>query len=474
MGSIAFKEPQKIAIPFLRSVPRAALWGSCGIGKTTSALFVVDALLLTGEADGPTLVAAPARVARDVWTADAAKWDNFKHLRVVQIGGTPTQRIDILRRRPWAEIYTISYELLPWLVEYFTDKWPFRQVIADESDNLKGFRLTAKASAVQDPTKPLKSGHSGKRAHAIGRVAHTLVKRWINLTGTPAGNGLKDLWGQTWYLDRGERLGRTHGAFMQRWFRTNQYTGTIEPLPYARDQIHAALKDICLTLDARDYFDLHEPLVTTIPITLPAEARRIYKELEKDMFAELGDGQNVEVFNAAALTNKCLQLANGAVYTQHPAWKAVHDEKIEALKSIVAEAGGSQILVAYEFISDADRICSAFKSVARLADPSGLAAFKAGTLQIGLAHPKSLAYGTDGLHHNCYTLVRFGHGWNLTQRIQMLERIGPMRQLQGGYDRVVMVYDLIAVDTLDEDAILRHESKREVQDLLLEAMKRRG
>ncbi|MFI4971680.1 MAG: SNF2-related protein, partial [Hyphomicrobiales bacterium] len=248
MPAIVLKEPQKIAIPFLRENPRAALWGSCGIGKTTSALFVADALLLTGEATGPTLVAAPARVARDVWTTDAAKWDQFKHLRVVHIGGTPKQRVEILRRRPWADIYTISYELLPWLVEYFTDKWPFRQVIADESDNLKGFRLTTRASAVQDPTKPLKSGHSGKRAHAIGRVAHTLVKRWINLTGTPAGNGLKDLWGQTWYLDRGERLGRTHGAFMQRWFRTNQYTGTIEPLPYADAQIHAALKDICLTL----------------------------------------------------------------------------------------------------------------------------------------------------------------------------------------------------------------------------------
>jgi len=473
MALLTLKQPQLLAIPFALEHPRCALWGSCGIGKSSSALFVADALMLTSGTRGPTLVCAPARVARDVWIAEAAKWDQFSHLRVVHIGGTPTQRATILSRRPWADVYTISYELLPWLVQYFMAKWPFRNVIADEADNLKSFRLATKAGRDIDPAAPQKHGHSGVRSYAIGRVAHTMVDRWINLTGTPAGNGLKDLWGQTWYLDRGERLGRTHGSFMERWFRTNQYSGKVEALPYAQAQIQDALKDICLTLDARDYFDLSEPVVTPIKVTLPAAARRIYTELERDMFAQLEDGQELEVFNAAALTNKCLQLANGAVYTQHPSWEAVHDEKLEALKSIVSEAGGAQILLAYEFISDADRICKAFKSVARLAEPAGLAAFKAGAKQIGIAHPKSLSYGTDGLHTNCHTLVRFGHGWNLTQRLQMLERIGPMRQLQINSGQVVQVYDIIAVDTLDEDAILRHESKREVMDLLLDAMKRR-
>lgn len=469
MVALILKEPQRLAIPFALEHPRCAVWGSCGIGKSSSALFVADALMLTSGTRGPTLVAAPARVARDVWIAEAKKWDQFSHMRVVHIGGTPTQRATILQRRPWADIYTVSYELLPWLVQYFLAKWPFRQVIADEADNLKSFRLASRTNTMTE-----KHGHSGVRAYSIGRVAHTMVERWINLTGTPAGNGLKDLWGQTWYLDRGERLGRTHGAFKERWFKTNMYSGKVEALPYAQAQIQDALKDICLTLDAKDYFGLSEPIVTPIKVTLPPAARRIYTELERDMFAQLETGQDLEVFNAAALTNKCLQLANGAVYTKHPAWEPVHDQKIEALKSIVSEAGGAQILVAYEFISDADRIVQAFKSVARLAEPAGLAAFKAGAKQIGIAHPKSLSYGTDGLHTNCHTLVRFGHGWNLTQRIQMLERIGPMRQLQIKSGQVVQVYDIIAVDTLDEDAIMRHESKREVMDLLLDAMKRRG
>jgi len=468
MAILTLKEPQRLAIPFALATPRCALWGSCGIGKSSSALFVADALTLSVGSRGPTLVMAPARVARDVWIAEARKWDQFSHMRVVHIGGTPTQRATILQRRPWADIYTVSYELLPWLVQYFLAKWPFRNVIADEADNLKSFRLASKTNTMTE-----KHGHSGVRAYSIGRVAHTMVERWINLTGTPAGNGLKDLWGQTWYLDRGERLGRTHGAFKERWFKTNMYSGKVEALPYAQAQIQDALKDICLTLDAKDYFDLSEPHVTPIKVTLPPEARRIYTELERDMFAQLETGQDLEVFNAAALTNKCLQLANGAVYTKHPAWEPVHDQKIEALKSIVAEAGGAQILVAYEFISDADRICKAFKSVAKLADRDGLAEFKSGVKQIGLAHPKSLAYGTDGLHHNCYTLVRFGHGWNLTQRIQMLERIGPMRQLQIHSGQVVQVYDIICLQTLDEECILRHETKREVMDLLLEAMKRR-
>lgn len=444
-------------IDFALEHPRCALWASCGSGKTSAVLMLIDSLILLGKTRGPTLVIAPARVARDVWTAEAAKWEQTKHLRVVHLGGTPTQRIALLKRRPPADIYTVSYELLPWLVQHFTDKWPFRQVVADEADNLKGFRLRK----------------GGVRAHSLARITHTLVDRWINLTGTPAGNGLKDLWGQTWYLDRGERLGRTHGAFMERWFKMNPYTRGITPLAYAQSQIQDALKDLCLTLNAEKFFDLDQPLTTPIKVMLPVEARRIYGELERDMFAKLADGQDLEVFNAAALTNKCLQLANGAVYTQHPAWEPVHDQKIEALKSIVSEAGGAQILIAYAFNSDADRICQAFKSVARLAEPAGLAAFKTGAKQLGLAHPKSLAYGTDGLHTNCHTLVRFGHGWNLTERIQMLERIGPMRQRQIGSGQVVQVFDLIAVDTLDEDCILRHETKREVQDLLLEAMERR-
>jgi hypothetical protein len=440
---------------FLREHPRCCLFSGMGTGKTTSAILVDDTLRVTDVITDPTLVVGPMRVAKDTWPDEQAKWENFSHLRVRWIGGTPAVRAALLRKRPRADIYTISYELVPWLVEHLLEQWPFRQVIADESDRLKGFRMQ----------------QGGERAGQLGRVAHTLVDRWINLTGTPSPNGLKDLWGQMWYIDRGERLGSTYTKFLERWFYRD-WNGVVKPIPGAQEQIQAAIRDVCLTIDAKDYYDLHEPIVTRIPVKLPPAARKIYTKLEKELFVELENGAEIQVFNSAALTNKCLQLANGQVYTDHPNWTAVHDEKIEALKSVEAEAGGMPLLVAYEFQSDLARLRKAFPKAVLLSDSAGMAAFRGGTAPIGLAHPKSMGHGIDGLQTVTNILVRYGHNWDLGQRLQMLERIGPMRQLQAGLDREVRVYDLVAEDTLDDVVLERHESKRGVQNLLLEAMKR--
>ncbi len=242
-------------------------------------------------------------------------------------------------------------------------------------------------------------------------------------------------------------------------------------MPHSDKEIHEVLKDICITVDPKDYFDLAEPIVTTLRIKLPEKAMKIYKQLEKELFAEL-EGGEVEVFNEAALTNKCLQLANGAVYTEHPKWIPVHDEKIEALRSIAAESGGAQLLVAYSFKSDVERIQAAFPKAVELSKTDGMRAFRAGDAQIGLVHPKSMGHGIDGLQENCNILVRFGHGWNLGERMQMLERIGPMRQIQMGFDRPVYVYDIVASGTLDETVIEAHTHKWGVQNALLQAMKR--
>jgi hypothetical protein len=218
------REPQIVAAEFMSDHPRCALWAGCGIGKTTSAMNVVDTFDLMG-AKGPTLVCGPMRVARDVWSKEASKWDQFKHLKVRWIGGSPVERAEILRMRPFADIYSIGYENLPWLVATLGSKFFWRQLIADESDHLKGFRLNKGTS----------------RSHAIARVAHTFIERWINLTGTPAPHSLMDLWGQTWFLDKGERLGRTFSAFSARWFKTNPYSRKTEALPHSDDQIHEKL-----------------------------------------------------------------------------------------------------------------------------------------------------------------------------------------------------------------------------------------
>ena len=448
------REYQQIAHDFMLDVPRSALLAGMGTGKTVSTLTLIDTLHLVGWSD-PILVLGPKRVARDTWPEEGQKWDHLKHMIVVPVIGTPAQRRAALRTP--GDVYTMNYENLPWLVETIGKRpWPFRMVVADEATRLKGYRLT----------------QGGERARALAQVArHT--ERWVNLTGTPASNGLKDLWGQYWFLDFGDRLGRTHSAFMARWFHTKYSGFGVEPNPGADDQIYSAIDDITLSINPKDWFDIDDPIEKIVTVHLPPAARKRYQQLEKDMFTELECGTAIEAFNAAALTNKCRQLANGAVYTENPAWIGVHDEKLEALDSIVSEANGASVLVAYDFVSDRERILAAFKNAVDISKPAGYKAFISGEKQIGVAHPKSMGHGIDGLQDVCNILVYFGHDWNLEERMQILERIGPVRQKQSGYDRPVWVYSIVAEGTLDEVVLERHKSKRLVQDLLLEAMKGR-
>ena len=456
-------------VDFIRRNKRCALFAGCGTGKSSSALFAIELMLLLGEIDPeyPTLVIGPARVARDTWTDEAAKWTQFVHLVIVPICGTPAERLQKLKRK--AHIFTISYELLPWLVEYWLAKWPYRVVIADELERLKGFREKSHGTNLNSA----KSGASGKRAHAIGRVAHNLTGRWINLGGTPAPAGLKDLWGSTWFLDRGQRLGRTFTAFKDRWFRLRWSGQGIEPLPFAEKEIHAALQDICLTVDPKDYYDLKDPIINPIKVKLPPKARAIYDKLDKELFVKLESGIDVVALTNAGLTNKCLQAANGALYTTHPAWEEVHRAKLEALESVLSEAAGAPFLVQTSFVSDKTRILEAFKGAVDLSTDRGLKSFKAGDSQIGVAHPGSMGHGIDGLQHVTNQLVRFGHVWKLSETMQYLERIGPMRQFNAGLDRAVFLHNIIADDTLDEAVLDSHVNNRGVQDALLLYMNRK-
>lgn len=447
-----------IAMDFLSSRPRSALWAGMGMGKTVIVYTLLDAMLLSGMLSKPALVLGPLRVARDTWTTEAMKWEHLKDIETSFIGGTKNQREAALRKD--VQVYTSNYEQIPWLLEKFGNNWPFGMVVADESTRLKGFRL-------QQGTR---------RAQMLSKVAF-LSDYWINLTGTPAPNGLIDLWGQTWFLDQGQRLGKSYTAFTNRWFYrppndgNNEYGGKLIPFKHSEKEIYSALRDICLTLDPKDWFDIDEPIVTPVKVKLPTAVRKIYDEFEAEMFAELLDQSELEVFNAAALTNKCLQIANGAVYHGESGYKPLHDAKLEALESIVEESGGMPVLVAYQFVSDKERILKAFPGFVDLSTKRGMEAFKSGNAPGGVAHPKSMGHGIDGLQDITNILVRFGHDWNLEERQQMLERIGPVRQKQSGHDRPCLVYDIVAEDTIDETVIARHETKREVQDLLLAAMK---
>lgn len=433
---------------------RCAIWAGMGLGKTVSTLNAIHALQLVE--DDPVLVVAPLRVARTTWPDEVRKWEHLRGLSVVPIAGSSPERLMALRTP--AQIYTVNYENLPWLVEHWDERWPYRTVVLDEATKVKGFRLR----------------QGTQRARALSRVAHSKVRRLVELTGTPSPNGLQDLWGQAWFIDKGQRLGRTYSAFSQRWFQASHDGYGTTPLEHAQREIQDLMRDVCLTVDAKDWFDLREPIVNTIYVDLPMQARKHYREMEKAMFTEIEDHQ-VEAFNAAARTIKCLQIANGAAYVGEAgdAWKELHDAKLQALDSIVEEAAGAPVLVAYHFKSDLARLQRAYPGGLLLSSDEGLRAAQAGKGRVWFGHPASMGHGVDGLQQHCNILAFFGHWWNLEERLQMTERIGPTRQMQAGHDRPVFVHNIVARDTVDELVMQRIATKREVQDLLLEAMKTR-
>lgn len=450
-------------------VPRGGVWAGMGMGKTVSTLTALDLLLLVS--DEPILVLAPKRVAQSTWPDEVKKWDHLAHIEISAIVGSRAKRMAALQKR--AQIYTTNYENLPWLVETLGKQWRFKTLVLDEATRVKSFRGSFQTS---------KSGNeflrldSGVRAKALATVAHSKVERVIELTGTPSPNGLKDLWGQAWFLDKGQRLGRTYEAFKQRWFQSvpgaEQYY-QVRPLEFAQEQIQGRLRDICVSLDAKDYFDLKEPIVTVVRVDLPPKARRLYRDMEREMFMQIGDNE-IEAFNAASKTMKCLQVANGAAYTDEKGnWVEIHDEKTQALESIVEEASGAPILVAYHFKSDLVRLKRAFPSGRELDDdPQTIRDWNNGRIPLLFAHPASAGHGLN-LQDGGNILVFFGHWWDLEQYLQIIERIGPVRQMQAGHDRPVWIYHIVATDTVDEIVMARRDSKRGVQDLLLEAMKRR-
>lgn len=449
--------PRPWQVPMIKHIlenERCALFCAMGMGKTSAVLTALTALQMSGE-DHPTLVLAPLRVACTTWPEEVRKWDHLRGVDVMPIAGNEAQRRAALRYD--AAIYTCNYEQLEWLVNYYGDRWPFKTVIADEMSKLKSFRLR----------------QGGRRAAALAKVAHRQVRRFIGLTGTPASNGLQDLWGSVWFVDQGKRLGRTFAAFKERWFQKSFNGYGSAALPHAQEQIQSALRDVCLTVDLKDYVSIAEPVVNNIYVDLPPNARRLYRDMEKQMFMEL-EGAEVEAFNAAARTIKCLQIASGAAITgEGGEWKHVHDAKLDALEDIVEEANGAPILCAYHFKSDLARLKKAFPKGRELdKNPETIKDWNKGKIPILFAHPASAGHGLN-LQDGGNILVYFSHWWNLEERMQILERIGPTRQMQAGHDRACYVYNIIAKDTVDEDVIERVETKREIQDILLASMKRK-
>ena len=447
---------QEEALAHLYKVRRAALWMPMGGGKTVTTLTALEALSAVEEVY-PALILAPLRVARSTWPDEVKKWEHLSHLRVSVITGTPKQRERALTKE--ADIYCTNYDNLVWLQDTLGEEWPFKTVVADEFTRLKSFRLR----------------QGGSRARALGRVAHTHVNRFIGLTGTPAPNGVKDLWGQIWFLDKGERLGHSFSAFEMRWFRKGYDGYSLVPYDHSQSEIEERLRDICLTVRG---LQVDEPIEHVIYVDLPPAARKLYDSMEREMFAALeveGVGAvSVEASNAATRVNKCRQIANGFLFTEEGTWEAVHDEKIKAMESVVEEANGMPVLTSYTYVPDRERLRKHFRQSRVLdADPNTIKQWNAGGVPILLAHPASAGHGLN-LQEGGNILVDFGIDWNLEHDMQIIERIGPLRQKQAGLDRPVFRYRIVARDTIEEWGVLpRLQTKRSVQEILIEAMERR-
>lgn len=463
---------QKEATNFLLSTPRASLYVAMGMGKTSVVLDAIDTLMIAGF-HGKILIIAPLRVARSTWKEESQKWNHLKHLTFSIIVGSQKERTNALKAE--ADIYCINYENLVWLIDELTKMgkvdWPFRMVVADESTRLKSHR---------SHYKKLKSGHfalyctGGSRTSAIAKVAFTQTKRWVNLTGTPAPNGLQDLWGQQWFIDRGQSLGASHSAFDQRWFRTGFNGFSKEMFPHSELEIRSAIEPTTFTLRAEDYLALGEEITNTIYVDLPPVAREIYDEMEKNLYIELKSG-NVEAFTAATRTTKLQQISNGAVYYDDQGnSETLHSVKIDALQSVIEEANGMPVIVVYQFKSDLERLLKAFPKGKHFStNPKVERDFKAGLIPILFMHPASGGHGVDAFQYVTNIIVFFAVDWNLELRLQVIARIGSVRQFQAGLNRPVFIHQIIGRDTVDEIILDRLESKGTVEEALKKGLARK-
>lgn len=474
------REYQRIMTEFILQTPRCALYVFMGGGKTAATLTALDAMKHTGEATKPALILAPLRVARSTWPNEAAKWDHLVDFTVSAIVGNESERYAALVEEEEADAYTINYDNVPWLVKHIDEQgyeWPFGTIVADESTRLKNTRASVQTSTLG---KQFIRSSGGKRAGALAKVAFK-SERFIELTGTPAPNGLDDLWGQAFFLDQGARLGRTHEAFTQRWFKPKPNGYGSEPLAHAQDEIQNRLRDVVLSLNPKDWFDLKDPIVNVIEVELPPTARKHYKEMERELFTVL-EGHEIEASHAADKTIKCLQICNGALYVEPPEgyaqaasktreWKALHDAKLDALESVIEEAAGMPVLVAYHFKPDLARLRTRFPEGRELKTTADEDAWNAGQVPVLFAHPQSAGHGLnlqDGGNIICF----FGNWYNAELHDQIIERIGPVRQLQAGHDRAVFIHYIVAKGTIDQDVIDVVYGKKSVQEVLKEAMKR--
>ena len=436
---------QQFATDFILNQSICCLMLDMGLGKTVITLTALWQLALDSFDVSRVLVIAPKRVAEDTWPKELAKWEHLIGLTSSLVLGSAAERKAALQRK--AFLYIINRENVAWLVK--NHYWDFDMVVIDELSSFKS--------------------NKAERFKAMKKV-RPMVTRIVGLTGTPAPNTLLDLWPQMYLMDMGQRLGRFIGGFRDRFFlpdkRNREIIYSYKPREGAEDAIYALISDICISMKAADYLDMPERIDNRIEVSMSPKERKLYDDFQKDMVLSIGDEQ-LDAANAAALSNKLLQMANGAVYGEDKKVIPIHDRKLDALEDLVEAANGKPLLVAYWYKHDLQRIKARFKNARCIDTAKDIDEWNAGQIPLALIHPASAGHGLNLQDGGC-TIVWFGLTWSLELYQQLNARL--WRQ---GQKHTVVIHHIVTKGTHDEDVMRALENKDTRQSALIEAVRAR-
>ena len=441
---------QAYAIEYIETHPIATVFLDMGLGKTSITLTAISNLLFDSFEVHRVLVIAPLRVARDTWTAEVDKWDHLQNLICSVAVGTADERKAALMRP--ADIYIINRENVQWLVEESGIPFTFDMIVIDELSSFKN--------------------HNTKRFKSLLKV-RAKVNRIVGLTGTPASNGLMDLWAEFRILDMGQRLGRFITKYRTDYFQPDKRNGQIiysyKPLPYAEDAIYKKIGDITISMKANDHLQMPELVSSEYEVRLSDDEQEHYDDLKRDLVLSLDDGE-ITAANAASLSGKLSQMANGAIYDDDGNTICIHDRKLDALEDIIEAANGKPVLVAYWFKHDLERITARLKKLhiphSRLDDSVSIRRWNNGGIPVALIHPASAGHGLN-LQSGGSTLVWFGLTWSLELYQQTVARLWR----QGQTSETVGVQHIITKGTIDHRIMKALSQKEHTQTALIDAVK---
>ena len=437
---------QKYAIDFIKNNKVAALLLDMGLGKTVTTLTAIKDLMHDNFTIQRVLIIAPLRVTQSTWPTEIEKWDHLKDLTYSVVLGKPSQRMAALQKN--ANIYLINRENLDWLINKSGFTFDFDMVVIDELSSFKNFKA--------------------KRFTSFMKVRYK-VDRIVGLTGTPSSNGLMDLFAEFKVLDMGERLGYYISRYRDKYFLPDKRNGmqvySWKPREDAEQEIYDKISDITISMKAVDFLDMPELVMNEVPVNMGLKEKQKYDEFKADLVLQLKDA-DIDAANAAVLSNKLLQMANGAIYDEFNVSHHIHDQKLDALEDLIEGANGKPILIAYWFQHDLERIKERFK-VRQIKTSQDIIDWNEGNIPIAVIHPASAGHGLN-LQAGGSTLVWFGLTWSL----ELYQQTNARLWRQGQCDTVV-IHHIIAKDTIDEDVMLALKRKDKTQSCLIDAVKAR-